>query len=181
MAQPQAIIPTPHPRRFTPKATPSTQQVWVLKGSQPTKTQSQTQPSKAGNSSAPSESVFSRLGQKSVFSRLGSRVPLNNLKITAPDKKGKKRRTARYEEHFSVNTISISYDTDPDTDIEVNMAQDDQSPPNQAHVRKGDLLRGPTPKAIAGKGKITMKTPISSIMKTTLKHVPKCLSMKLKF
>jgi hypothetical protein len=46
----------------------------------------------------------------------------------------KKRRTARYEEHFSVNTISISYDTDPDTDTEVNMVQDDQSPPNQAHV-----------------------------------------------
>jgi hypothetical protein len=130
MAQPQAIIPAPRPRRFISKVIPSVQQVWVPKGSQPTKPQSQTQPSKAGNSSTPPESVFSRLGQKSVFSRLGSRIPLNSLKITAPDQMQKKRRTARYEEHFSVNTISISYDTDPDTDTEVNMVQDDQSPPN---------------------------------------------------
>jgi hypothetical protein len=33
MAQPQAIVPAPHPRRITPKATPSVQQVWVPKGS----------------------------------------------------------------------------------------------------------------------------------------------------
>jgi hypothetical protein len=48
-------------------------------------------------------------------------------------------------------------------------------------VGKGDPLRELIPKAIAGKGKTTMKTLIFSIMKTTLKHVPKCLSMKLKF
>jgi hypothetical protein len=117
MAQPQAIIPATRPRRFTSKATPDVQQVWVPKGSQPTKPQPKIQPSKTGNSSAPSESVFSRLGQKSV--------PLNSLRVTAPDQIKKKRRTARYEEHFSVNTISISYDTDPDTDTEVNMVQDD--------------------------------------------------------
>jgi hypothetical protein len=91
MAQQQAIIPAPHPRRFTSKVTPNVQQVWVPKGSQPTKPQSQIQLSKAGNSSAPSESVFSRLGQKSVFNRLGSRIPLNSLKITAPDQIKKKR------------------------------------------------------------------------------------------
>jgi hypothetical protein len=54
----------------------------------------------------------------------------------------KKRKTARYEEHFSVNTISISYDTDPDTDTEVNMVQDDQSPPNQAHVTNTNKNNG---------------------------------------
>jgi hypothetical protein len=121
-------------KKIIPKAAPSIQQMWVPKGSQSTKSQSQTQPSKAGNSSAPPKSVFSRLVQKSVFSRLGSRIPLGSLKITAPDQKKKKRRTARYEEHFSVNTISISYDANPDTDTEVNMIQDDQSPPNQAQV-----------------------------------------------
>jgi hypothetical protein len=134
-----------------PKATPSVQQVWVPKGSLPTKLQSQTQPNKAGNSSAPPESVFSRLGQKSVFSRLGSRILLSSLKITAPDQKKKKRRTARYEEHFSVNTISISYDTDPDTDTEVNMVQEDQSPPNQAHVtntNKNNGRKGRPPKRV---------------------------------
>jgi hypothetical protein len=142
MAQPQAIIPTPHPGRFISKVTPSIRQVWVPKGSKPTKPQSQTQPSKAGNSSAPHESVFSRLGQKSVFSRLGSRIPLNSLKTTAPDQTKKKRRIARYEEHFSVNTISISYDSDQDTDTEVNMVQDDQSPPNQAHVTNTNKNNG---------------------------------------
>jgi hypothetical protein len=189
MAQLPAIVPAPRPRRTIPKATPSIQQVWVLKGSQPIKPQSQTQPSKAGNSNVPPEGVFSRLGQKSVFSRLGSRTPLGSLKITAPDLKKKKRRTARYEEHFSVNTISISYDTDPDTDTEVNMVQEDQSPPNQAHVtntnknngRKGDRPRGSTPKVTTRKGKIIMKIPISSTMKKTVKLVPKCPSMKSKF
>jgi CheY-like chemotaxis protein len=44
MAQPQAIIPASRPRRFTSKATPDVQQVWVPKGSQPTKPQSQIQP-----------------------------------------------------------------------------------------------------------------------------------------
>jgi hypothetical protein len=153
LAQPQAIIPAP--RRFTSKVTPSIQQVWVPKGSQPMKPQFQTQPSKAGNSSAPSESVFSRLGQKSVFSRLGSRVPLNSLKVIAPDQIKKKRRTARYEKHFSVNTISISYDTDPDTDTEVNMVQDDQSPPNQAHVtntNKNNGRKGRPPKRVNPEG-----------------------------
>jgi hypothetical protein len=151
MAQPQAIIPAPRPRRFISKVTPSVQQVWVPKGSQPTKPQSQTQPSKADNSSTPPESVFSRLGQKSVFSRLGSRIPLNSLKITAPDQMQKKRRTARYKEHFSVNTISISYDTDLDTDTEMNMVQDDQSPPNQAHVtnnNKNNGRKGRPPKRV---------------------------------
>jgi hypothetical protein len=153
MAQPQAIIPAP--RRFTTKVTPNVQQVWVPKGSQPMKPRSQTQPSKAGNSSAPSESVFSRLGQKSVFSRLGSRIPLNSLKTTAPDQTKKKRRIARYEEHFSVNTISISYDTDPDTDTEVNMVQDDQSPPNQAHItdtNKNNGRKGRPPKRVNPEG-----------------------------
>jgi hypothetical protein len=37
LARPQAIIPAPRPRRFTSKVTPSIQQVWVPKGSQPTK------------------------------------------------------------------------------------------------------------------------------------------------
>jgi hypothetical protein len=67
----------------------------------------------------------------------------------------KKRRTARYEEHFSVNTISISYDTDPDTDTEVNMAQDDQSPPNQAHVtntNKNNGRKGRPPKKVNSEG-----------------------------
>jgi hypothetical protein len=111
--------------------------------------------SKAGNLSAPPESVFSRLGQKSVFSRLGSRIPLNSLKITAPDQAKKKRRIARYEEHFSVNTISISYDTDPDTDTEVNMVQDNQSPPNQAHVtntNKNNGRKGIPPKRVNPEG-----------------------------
>jgi hypothetical protein len=99
-------------------------------GSHPTKYQSQTQLSMAGNSSAPPESVFSCLGQKSIFNRLDSRIPLNSLKIIVIDQTKKKRRTARYEEHFSVNTISISYETDPDTDTEVNMVHDDQSPSN---------------------------------------------------
>jgi hypothetical protein len=151
LAQPQAIIPVPRPRRFTSKATPSVHQVWVPKGSQPTKPQSQTQPSKADKSNIPPESVFSRLGQKSVFSRLGSRIPLNSLKITVPDQMKKKKRTARYEEHFSVNTISISYDTNPDTDTEVNMVQDDQSPPNLAHVintNKNNGRKGRPPKRV---------------------------------
>jgi hypothetical protein len=125
IARSQAIALTPQSKKIVQKAAPSIQQVWVPKGSQPTKPQSQTQPSKAGNSSAPPENVFSRLGQKSVFSRLGSRISLNNLKITDPDQAKKKRRTSLYEEHFSVNTISISYDTDPDTDTEVNMVQED--------------------------------------------------------
>jgi hypothetical protein len=120
--------------------------VWVSKGFQPTKPQSQTQPSKAGNSSAPPESVFSRLG---------SRIPLGSLKITVTDQTRKKRRTAHYEEHFSVNTISISYDTDPDTDTEVNMVQDDQSPPNQAHVtntNKNNGRKGRLPKRVNPEG-----------------------------
>jgi hypothetical protein len=99
--------------------------------------------------------VFCRLGQKSVFSRLGSRIPLSSLKLTALDQKKKKRRTAHYEEHFSVNTISISYDTDPDTDIEVNMVQEDQSPPNQAHVtntNKNNGRKGRPPKKVNPKG-----------------------------
>jgi hypothetical protein len=112
MAKSQAIIPAPQSKKITPKAAPRIRQVWVPKGSQPTRLQSQTQPSKTGNSSAPPESVFSRLG---------SRIPLCSLKITAPHQEKKKRRTARYEERFSVNTISISYDIDPDTDTEVNM------------------------------------------------------------
>jgi hypothetical protein len=86
--------------------------VWVPKCLQPTKPQSQTQPRKAGNSRAPPESVFSRLG---------TRIPLGSLKITAADQTRKKRRIAHYKEHFSVNTISISYDTNPDIDTEVNM------------------------------------------------------------
>jgi hypothetical protein len=129
--------------------------VWVPKSSQPTKHQSQTQSNKAGDSSAPPKSVFSRLGQKSVFSRLGSRIPLGSLKITAPNQKRKKRRTTRYEEHFSVNTISISYDTDPDTDIEVNMIQDDQSPPSQTHVtntNKNNGRKGRPPKRVNPEG-----------------------------
>jgi hypothetical protein len=62
IAQQPAIVPAPRPRRIVSRATPNVQQVWVPKGSQPTKPQSQTQPSKAGNSNTPSESVFSRLG-----------------------------------------------------------------------------------------------------------------------
>jgi hypothetical protein len=125
--------------------------VWVPKCSQPTKPQSQTQPRKAGNSSAPRESVFSRLSQKSVFSRLGSRIPLNSLKIIVADQTRKKKRIARYKEHFSVNTISISYDTDLDIDTEVNMVQDDQSPPNQTHVtntNKNNGRKGRPPKRV---------------------------------
>jgi hypothetical protein len=155
MAQSQAVVSAPQSRKITQKAAPSVQQVWVPKGSQPTKPQSQTQPSKAGNSSAPPESVSSRLGQKSVFSRLGSRIPLDSLKIIAPDQKGKRRRTARYEEHFSINTISISYDTDLDTDTEVNMIQDDQSPPNQTHVtntNNNNGRKGRPPKRVNPEG-----------------------------
>jgi hypothetical protein len=78
------------------------------------------------------ESVFGRLGQKSIFSHLGSRIQSGSIKITAPDQRRKKRRIARRakssEEHFSMNTISISYDSDQDADV--NMAQADQSPPN---------------------------------------------------
>jgi hypothetical protein len=142
MAQPQAIVPAPHLRGIMPKETPSVQQVWVPKGSQSIKPQPQAQPSRVGNPSTPLESVFNNLGQKSVFSRLGSRIPLNSLKITAPDQKKKKRRTARYEEHFSVSTISISYDTDSDIDTEVNMVQENQSPPNQAHVTNTNKNNG---------------------------------------
>jgi hypothetical protein len=130
MARSQAYVSTPQLKKITPKEAPSIQQVWICKDSHSTKPQSKTQSSKADNSSAPPESVFNYLGQKSVFSRLDSRIPLDSLKITAPDQKKKKRRTARYEEHFSVNTISVSYDTDPNTDTEVNMVHDDQSPPN---------------------------------------------------
>jgi hypothetical protein len=106
-------------------------------------------------SSALSESVFSHLGQRSVFSRLGSRISLDSLKIDAPDQKKKKRRTARYEEYFSINTISISYDTDPDIDTEVNIVQDDQSPPNQAHVtntNKNNGRKGRPPKRVNPEG-----------------------------
>jgi hypothetical protein len=78
MAQLSAIVPTPRPRRIISKVTPSVQQVWVHKGSQPIKPQSQAQPSKAGNPSTPLESVFNRLGQKSVFSRLGLKIPLGS-------------------------------------------------------------------------------------------------------
>jgi hypothetical protein len=155
MAQPQAVVSAAQSRKITSKATPSVQQVWVPKGSLPTKPQSQTQPSKVGSSNTPSESVFSRLGQKSVFSRLGLRISLDSLKITAPDQKGKRRRTARYEEHLSVNTISISYDTDPDTDTKVNMVQDDQSPSNQTHVtntNKNNGRKGRPPKRVNLKG-----------------------------
>jgi hypothetical protein len=129
--------------------------VSVPKGSQPTRLQPQTQPNKAGNSSALPESVFSCLGQKSVFSRLGLRIPLNSLKITKPDKKKKKRRIARYEERFVVNTISISYDIDSDTDTEVNMVQEDQSPPNQAYVtntNKNNGRKGRSPKRVNPEG-----------------------------
>jgi Integrase core domain len=41
LAQPQVIVFALHSGRTTPKATPSVQQVWVPKGSRPTKTQSQ--------------------------------------------------------------------------------------------------------------------------------------------
>jgi hypothetical protein len=155
MARQPAIVPTPRPRRIISKATPSVQQVWVPKGSQSIEPQSQTQPSKASSLNTPSESVFSHLGQKSVFSRLGSRISLDSLKITAPDQMKKKRRTAHYEEHFSVNTISISYDTDPDIDTEVNMVQDDQSPPNQTHVtntNKNNGRKGRPPKRVNPEG-----------------------------
>jgi hypothetical protein len=131
--------------------------VWVPKGSQPTKHQSQAQPSKVISQSAPLESVFNRLGQKSVFSQLGSRILLDSLKVTALDQKGKKRITAHYEEYFSINTISISYDTDPDTYTEVNMVQDDQSPPNQAHVtntNKNNGRKGRPPKRVNPEGNI---------------------------
>jgi hypothetical protein len=37
MAQPQAVVSASQPRKITSKATPSVQQVWVPKGSQPTK------------------------------------------------------------------------------------------------------------------------------------------------
>jgi hypothetical protein len=107
------------------------------------------------NSNTPPRSVFSRLSQRSVFSRLGSRIPLGSLKITAPDQKKKKRRTAHYEEHFSVNTINISYDTDPDTDTEVNMVQEDRSPPNQAHItntNKNNGRKGRPPKRVNPEG-----------------------------
>jgi hypothetical protein len=84
--------------------------------------------------------VFGRLGQKSIFSGLGSRILPDNIKIRAPDQRRKKRRTARRTDqdtdvnivHFSVNTISISYDSDQDTDV--NIVQDDLSLPNQTHV-----------------------------------------------
>jgi hypothetical protein len=180
MAQLPAIVPTPRPRRIISKATPSVQQVWVPKGFQPTKPQSQAQPSKADNPNTPPESVFSRLGSK---------IPLDSLKITTPDQKKKKRRTARYEEHFSVNTISISYDTDPDTDTEVNMSRT-TSPrlirpmlpiPARIMEEKEDLPRGLTSKLTAGTGKTIMKIRNSSIMKMMVKFIPKCLSMKLKF
>jgi hypothetical protein len=81
--------------------------------------------------------VFSRLDQKSVFSQLGSNIQPDNLKVTAPDQRRKKRRTTQYagssEEHLSVNTISISFNTDQATDVNT-MQTDDQSPPNQTHV-----------------------------------------------
>jgi hypothetical protein len=125
MLKSQAFVSAPQPKKVTHKATPSAQQVWVPKGSELTKHQSQAQPSKTINQSAPPESVFSCLGKKSIFNRLSLRIPLDNLKITAADQTKKKRKTAHYEEHFSVNTISISYDTDPDTNTEMNMVQDD--------------------------------------------------------
>jgi hypothetical protein len=81
--------------------------------------------------------MFSRLGQKRIFSLLGSRIHPDNLKVIVPDQRRKKRRIAQYvessEEHFSINTISISFDSDQVTDV--NMVQaNDQSPPNQTHV-----------------------------------------------
>jgi hypothetical protein len=77
------------------------------------------------------------------------------LKIIVADQTKKKRRTARYEERFSVNTISIIYDTDPDTDTEVNIVQNDQSPPNQAHVtntNKNNDRKGRPPKRVNPEG-----------------------------
>jgi hypothetical protein len=158
MTRSQAIAPAPQSKKIIPKAAPNIQQAWVPKGFQPTRFQSQAQPSKVGNSSTLLESVFSRLCSK---------IPLDGLKIIAPDQKGKRRRTARYEEHFSVNTISISYDTDPDTDTEVNMVQDDQSPPNQTHVtntNKNNGIKGRPPKRVnpegnSGEGEVHNKNP----------------------
>jgi hypothetical protein len=66
MVKPQAIVLAPQPKKITPKAAPSIQQVWVPKGSHSTKHQSQTQPSKAINQSAPPKSVFSRLGVERI-------------------------------------------------------------------------------------------------------------------
>jgi hypothetical protein len=40
--QPQAVVPAPQSKKVIPKIEPSIQQVWVPKGSQPTKPQSQT-------------------------------------------------------------------------------------------------------------------------------------------
>jgi hypothetical protein len=58
--------------------------------------------------------------------------------------------------YFSVNTISIRYDTDLDTYIEVNMVQDDQSPPNQIHVTNTNKNNGKKwrpPKRVNPEGK----------------------------
>jgi hypothetical protein len=41
-----------------------------------------------------------------------------------------------------------------------------------------DRPRGSIPKVTTEKGKTIMKTPISSMMKKTVKPVPKCPSMK---
>jgi hypothetical protein len=54
-----------------------------------------------------------------------------------------------------VNTISISYDSDQDADV--NMAQDDQSPPNQTHVtntntNKNNDRKGRLPKKVNPQG-----------------------------
>jgi hypothetical protein len=53
--------------------------------------------------------------------------------------------------------------------------------PTRIMVEKGDHPRESISKVMAGKGKTTVKTLISSTMKKTVRSVPKCLSMKSKF
>jgi hypothetical protein len=45
-----------------------------------------------------------------------------------------------FEEHFSINVISISFEEDQNTDV--NMMQDNQSLPNQTHVTNTNKNNG---------------------------------------
>jgi hypothetical protein len=53
--------------------------------------------------------------------------------------------------------------------------------PTRTMVEKENLPKGSIPKVTVEKEKTIMKTPIFSTMKKTVKSIPKCPSMKLKF
>jgi RNase adaptor protein for sRNA GlmZ degradation len=50
------------------------------------------------------------------------------------------QRAESFEEHFSINVISISFEEDQNTDV--NMVEDNQSLPNQTHVTNTNKNNG---------------------------------------